>query len=150
MTEIRFVTPWLAVGDALEAAADVDEVLRQGITHIVNCRVGFDDAPLIGDQAAYLWDPAPDDRLPKEAGWFLTAIEFVREARKDLAVKVLVHCTGGIDRSPSMAYAILRAAGWSPAGAELAILDAHPSARLLYRDDAEAAVQELVAADRSI
>ena len=113
MTGIRFVTPWLAVGDALEAAADVEEVVRQGITHIVNCRVGFDDAPLIGKRAACLWVPAADDRLPKEAGWFLRAIELVREARRDPAAKVLVHCTGGIDRSPSMAYAILRSAGWS-------------------------------------
>lgn len=106
--------------------------------------MGFDDAPLIEKRADYLWVPTADDRLPKEAGWFLRAIEFVREARRDPAAKVLVHCTGGIDRSPSMAYAILRSAGWSAAGAELAIRDEHPAARLVYRDDAEAAVWQLV------
>jgi protein-tyrosine phosphatase len=137
---MRFVTPWLAVGDALQTARDVDAVLRRGITHILNCRVGFDDRTLIGNRVGYLWDPAPDDRLPKEARWFLEAIEFVRDARRDPAARVLVHCTGGIDRSPSLAYAILRSAGWSPAGAELAIVDAHPGARLIYREDAERAV----------
>lgn len=114
MTGITFLTPWLAVGGAL-AAADVDDVLRQGITHIVNCHVSFDDSELINGRAAYLWDPAPDDRLPKEPRWFLEAIEFVRKARRDPRAKVLIHCTGGIDRSPSLAYAVLRSLGWSVA-----------------------------------
>ena len=148
MTGITFLTPWLAVGGALEAA-DVDDALRQGITHIVNCRVSFDDSELINGRAAYLWDPAPDDRRPKEPRWFLEAIEFVRTARRDPDAKVLIHCTGGIDRSPSLAYAVLRSLGWSRVRAERTIGEAHPEARLVYRDDAEAAVQDL-AADRSM
>lgn len=138
-----FVTEWLAVGSALEDAADVDDVLRRGITHIVNCRVSVDDRELIDGRAGYLWDPAPDDRQPKEVSWFLDAIEFVREARRDPSAKVLVHCTGGVDRSPSLAYSILRDAGWGPVDAESQIQASYPRGRLPYREDAEVAVRQL-------
>lgn len=118
LTVITFVTPWLAVGGALEAA-DVDDALRQGITHIVNCRVSFDDSELIKGRAAYLWDPAPDDRLPKEPRWFLEAIEFVRMARRDFDSKVLIHCTGastGRRRSRTQSCARWAGAGTVPSG----------------------------------
>lgn len=149
MVNFAFVTPWLAVGSAIENAADVEEVLGRGVTHVVNCRVGFDDRGLLHGRAGYLWDPAPDDRQPKEPGWFLDAIAFVEDARRDPKAKVLVHCTGGIDRSPSLAYAILRAAGWGPAEAEARIRTAYPEGRLVYRRDAEAAVGQMIRSGRS-
>src|SRR5919204_5973719 len=75
--------------------------------------VGFDDHTLIGTRTrvVYLWDPAPDDRLPEEVGWFLGAIEFVREARRDWAAKVLVHCTGGVAWGPPPGHSVLSSAG---------------------------------------
>jgi protein-tyrosine phosphatase len=143
MADISFVTPWLAVGGAIETESDVREILDLGITHVVNCRVGFDDQQLLNDRTAYLWDPAPDDRKPKPTSWFLEAIEFAREALATVDGKVLVHCTGGADRSPSIAYAILRAIGYSETDAERVILAGRPQASLVYREDAEAAVRQL-------
>ncbi|MBJ7598535.1 MAG: hypothetical protein DLM67_00190 [Candidatus Nephthysia bennettiae] len=142
MADISFVTPWLAVGGAIVTEEDVLSVLEKGITHVVNCRVGFDDKQLLRGRAAYLWDPAPDDRRPKPARWFTEAIRFTRAAMEDDRAKVLVHCTGGIDRSPSIAYAILRSMGYSEADAESAVLEGRPEARLPYRQYAEAAVKQ--------
>lgn len=144
-----FVTPWLAVGSALEDAHDVEEVLGRGVTDIVSCRVSFDDRPLLQGRAGYLWNPAPDDRQPKEARWFLDAIAFVEHARRDPRARVLIHCTGGVDRSPSLAYAVLRAAGWGAADAEARIRAVYPEGRLVYQRDAEEAVRQLEGMDRS-
>jgi protein-tyrosine phosphatase len=143
LADLSFVTPWLAVGGAIDSDEDVEEILNRGITHVVNCRVGFDDQQLLKGRTAYLWDPAPDDRKPKAAGWFLDAIEFAKEALATLDGKVLIHCTGGADRAPSIAYAILRTMGYSERDAERAILARRPQANLVYREDAEAAVKQL-------
>jgi protein-tyrosine phosphatase len=143
LADISFVTPWLAVGGAISTESDVQEILDTGITHVVNCRVGFDDKQLLKGRTAYLWDPAPDDRKPKAASWFLEAIEFVKEALSAVDAKVLVHCTGGADRSPSIAYAILRALGYSESDARHMILAGRPQAELVYGDDAEAALRQL-------
>ena len=147
MADISFVTPWLAVGGAIVTEEDVLEILQQGITHIVNCRVGVDDNQLLRGRTGYLWDPAPDDRKPKPLRWFMDAIAFTKAAIKDPGAKVLVHCTGGIDRSPSIAYAILRSMGHSEAEAEQAVLSGRPEARLPYKQDAEAAIRALGSLD---
>jgi protein tyrosine phosphatase (PTP) superfamily phosphohydrolase (DUF442 family) len=147
MSDISFVTPWLAVGGAIATEEDVLEIREQGITHIVNCRVGVDDNQLLRGRTAYLWDPAPDDRKPKAPEWFIDAIRFTNAAIQDPGAKVLVHCTGGIDRSPSIAYAILRSMGHSEAEAEHAVLSGRPEARLPYKRDADAAIRALGSLD---
>lgn len=139
--EIAFVMPWLAVGGAMESEADVRSALRLGVTHVVNCRVGFDDAPLLAGRTEYLWNPTPDDRRPKPASWFLDAIRFARRARSRRPdAKILVHCTGGSHRSPSLAYAILRSCGYERVDASRAVMRACPSAELIYGDSAESAL----------
>jgi protein tyrosine phosphatase (PTP) superfamily phosphohydrolase (DUF442 family) len=147
LADISFVTPWLAVGGAIATEEDVEEILEQGITHIINCRVGVDDNQLLRGRAGYLWDPAPDDRKPKPSRWFIDAITFTKAAIKDPGAKVLVHCTGGIDRSPSVAYAILRSMGHSEAEAEHAVLSGRPEARFPYKRDADAAIRALGSLD---
>jgi protein tyrosine phosphatase (PTP) superfamily phosphohydrolase (DUF442 family) len=147
LADISFVTQWLAVGGAIATEEDVQEILEQGITHIINCRVGVDDNQLLRGRAGYLWDPAPDDRKPKPSPWFIDAITFTKAAIKDPGAKVLVHCTGGIDRSPSVAYAILRSMGHSEAEAEHAVLSGRPEARFPYKRDADAAIRALCSPD---
>ena len=143
MADVSFVTPWLAVGGAIASEGDIQDIVSKGITHVVNCRVGFDDDQLLRGRARYLWNPAPDDRKPKAPEWFIEAIEFTRRALANADAKVLVHCTGGTDRAPSIAYTILRAMGYSRADAETAVLSGRPGAQLPYQEDGEAALRQL-------
>ncbi len=148
LADLAFATAQLAVGGAIATEQDVLDILRSGITHVVNCRVGFDDAELLQGRTAYLWDPAPDDREPKPPLWFIRAIEFAVAAMTQPSAKVLVHCTGGEGRSPAIAYAILRALDPNPDEAAEAVHKARPLADLRYREDAERALR-LLAEERT-
>ncbi|MFM7063434.1 MAG: hypothetical protein ACKO04_08070, partial [Actinomycetes bacterium] len=50
--------------------------------------------------------------------------------------RVVVHCHMGINRGPSMAFALLLASGWGITEALDAIADARPIVGLIYADDA--------------
>jgi predicted protein tyrosine phosphatase len=50
--------------------------------------------------------------------------------------RIVVHCHMGVNRGPSMGFAILLALGWDPIEALDAIRAARPIARVLYADDA--------------
>ncbi len=134
-TGISFVTPWLAVGGAIRGEDDVRELLDAGVSHVINCQVKVDDAPLLGGRLDYLSNPAMDDHEPKPAGWFLCAVDYVRRDREDSDARVLVHCTEGRARAPAIAYAILRASGYSGDQAERAVLAARPTAQVRYFQD---------------
>ena len=140
---ISFATPWLAIGGAIRDEEDVRELLDAGVSHVINCQVRVDDAPLLRGRVDYLWNPAEDDREAKPAAWFLRAVEFVRQARQDPDARVLVHCTEGRARSPAIAYGVLLASGYSREDAERAVLAARPTALLRYRDDADRALGSL-------
>ena len=137
---ISFVTPWLAIGGAIRGEDDVRELLDAGISHVINCQVRVDDAPLLCGRVDYFWNPAEDDGEAKPAAWFVRAVEFVGRARQDPDARVLVHCTEGRARAPAIAYSILLASGYSRDEAERAVLAARPTARMRYRDDADQAL----------
>jgi protein-tyrosine phosphatase len=137
---ISFVTPWLAIGGAIRGEEGVQELLDAGVSHVINCQVRLDDAPLLGGRVDYFWNPAEDDGEAKPAAWFLRAVEFVHRARQDPDARMLVHCTEGRERSPAIAYSILLASGYSGEDAERAVLAARPTARMRYRDDADGAL----------
>lgn len=61
-----------------------------------------------GIDEPYLYQPVPDDGLPKPVEWWITCISFAYGVLRDPARKVYVHCQMGGSRSPAMAYAILR------------------------------------------
>lgn len=139
---ISFVTPWLAIGGAVRHEGDVQELLDAGISHVVNCQVRVDDAPLLRCRFDYLWNPAEDDGEAKPADWFLRAVDFVSRARENPDARVLVHCTEGRARAPAIAYGVLRASGHSADHARRAVLAARPVAQPRYFDDAERALGE--------
>ena len=58
------------------------------------------------------------------------------EALEDPDAQVLAHCHMGINRGPSMAYAILLATGMEPVAALTAIREARPIAAIAYDGDA--------------
>ena len=95
------ILPDLFLGDRGDAG-DRDRLRRRGITHIVNCSKEL-PCHFEGD-FKYLWlrmedpDPAFGEKLP-------VFCEFIDAGREK--GKVMVHCTGGVSRSPAVILAYL-------------------------------------------
>jgi len=95
------ILPDLFLGDRGDAC-DGNRLRRCGITHIVNCSK---ELPCYFEEKfEYLWlrmedpDPAFGEKLP-------TFCEFIDAGRGQ--GKVMVHCTGGVSRSPAVILAYL-------------------------------------------
>jgi dual specificity phosphatase 3 len=111
-----------------------------GITHVIDCRphVQRDEAyaQKHTPQVGYLLNGQPDNgqKMPDE--WFEAGVDFALHAMRDPAAKVLAHSQLGINRGPSMAFAILLATSITPKQARSTIVGARPIARVAYADDA--------------
>lgn len=125
---------------------DPDDALRQlavwveaGVTHIVDARMEWSDEDLVAEVAPhirYLHNGADDagQRMPDD--WFDRAVDFALAALDSPEAKVLVHCHMGINRGPSLAYAVLLALGVDPVEALDAIRSTRPIAAVGYAEDA--------------
>jgi protein-tyrosine phosphatase len=142
--DYNFVTTRLATGGAIKDDKDVQELSKAGITHIIDCRLEYDDAPLLTTTSiSYLFNGVNDDGKPKLPDWFKKSIEFALEALSKPKNKVYAHCAAGVNRGPSTAFAILLAQGISPMEAERMIRQARPVVGLRYKHDAISAVKTL-------
>lgn len=141
----NFVTHRLAVGSAIDTDADVQTLINAGITHIIDCRAEFDDAPLLAKypQIKYLYNGVDDDMQAKPIAWFEKSISFALEALSHPGNKVYSHCAAGINRGPSTGYAILRALGLSGIATEALIRFHRPIAMIAYASDADVAIKAL-------
>jgi hypothetical protein len=95
------ILPDLFLGDRTDAS-DCARLRQRGITHIVNCSK---ELPcLFESEFVYLWlrmedpDPAYVEKIP-------AFCRFIDDGRR--SGKVLVHCTGGVSRSPAVILAYL-------------------------------------------
>lgn len=145
MADFDFITARLATGAAINGPEEVQELLEQGVTHVIDCRTEFDDAALLAvdPQVSYLYNGTADDGQSKPTAWFEKSIEFALSALAQPKHKVYAHCAAGVNRGPSTAYAILRAFGFSQLGAESLIRVARPQVGLAYQADADRAIAEL-------
>ena len=66
--------------------------------------------------------------------WFDTAMRWIDAGGPDAVV--LTHCHMGINRGPSLGFAVLLHWGWDPIAAITAIRDARPIANVWYAGDA--------------
>jgi protein-tyrosine phosphatase len=144
MADYSMVTWRLFTGAAISSPEDVDEMVADQITDVIDCRSEMDDAPLLaGRGMGYLWCPTNDDGAPKGVEWFGPGIEFALAALAQPHRRVYTHCAAGVNRGPSMAAAILMALGLGRGEAQEMIRDARPQVGLRYLDDAETAVRQL-------
>ncbi len=141
---LSFVTPRLAVGGDVSPAAErgglqLDEIVALGITHVVDVRVEWDDQRLFAVRAPHVdylhhgMDDAGQDVPPE---WFEAAVQWIELALSGPDAVVLTHCHMGINRGPSLGYAVLLAQGWDCVAAIAAIRDARPQANVWYAADA--------------
>ena len=137
MADFGMITARLATGAAITDPADVTALVNARVTHVLDCREEFDDAPLLaGASLTYLWDPTADDGLPKPDSWWSAGLVFATAAYSRLGTCVYAHCAAGVNRGPSMSYAILRACmGFPPDTARSLVLAGRPQAGLAYAAD---------------
>jgi dual specificity phosphatase 3 len=141
MADFNFVTDRLATGGAVSTPADVQQLIDAGITHVIDCRAEFDDGPLFSKTGvAYLYNGTMDDGQHKDPIWFAKSLVFAMPALAQPKIKVYAHCAAGVNRGPSTCYAILRALGFNPVGAEAIIRAVRPQVGLAYKHDADAAI----------
>ena len=126
---------------------EIPELRGLGVTHILN--VNWPDRPEYPEVVAafrHLDLAIRDDGEPKPAEWFQAGISFATSMSPD--DKLLVHCGHGVNRSPAMAYAILRS--WGIDNAEAMLRAARPQtgsgstggAFAVYRDSADRLFEE--------
>jgi len=112
--DLTWVTDRIAVGGGIWHEGNMIEVVREGVTHIIDMQIEFDDTRLAEPYGVrVLWNPTDDDFRPKPAELFRRGVDFALKALEDTETKVFVHCAAGVHRAPMMALAILRAQGWS-------------------------------------
>src|SRR5438132_13324940 len=126
MADYDFITLRLATGAAIVTDRDVEQLVQDRITHIIDCRSEVDDRSLIKGysqrkigktnprlktELQYLYNGVPDDNKPKPPEWFGKSIDFALEAFSHHGTRVYVHCAAGVNRGPSTAFAILLALG---------------------------------------
>lgn len=139
-----FVTPHLLVGGDLDtrdldlATDQLRELVEIGVTHFLDARIEWSDEDWVSETApgvAYLHHGMDDagQRVPGE--WFEVAVSWVLEALGDGGT-VLAHCHMGINRGPSLGFAVLLAQGWDAIAALDAIRSVRPIAWVAYAEDA--------------
>ena len=138
ITDGLFVGGDLPVEEA-EARQHLDEWLDAGVTYILDVREEWDDSELVAAHASHVGYShlgTHDDGGAQDPAWFDEGVATARDAVEVDGTGLLVHCHMGINRGPSMAFAILLDRGWEPSPALDAIRAARPIAAISYAEDA--------------
>lgn len=111
---MTWVTERIAVGGGIWTDDQMIEVVRQGVTHIIDMQIEFDDRPIAKPYGVeVLWNPVDDDFQPKSPEVFQKGVDFATAALDDSEAKLYIHCAAGVHRAPMMALAVLRSLGYS-------------------------------------
>jgi protein-tyrosine phosphatase len=112
--DMTWVTDRIAVGGGIWNEENMAELVRMGISHIIDMQIEFDDRPLAERyDVAVLYNPVDDDFQPKPAHVFQRGVEFALEALDSPDSKIYIHCAAGVHRAPMMTLAVMRSMGWS-------------------------------------
>lgn len=111
--DITWLTDRIAVGGGIWTAENMAQVAEEGITHVIDMQIEFDDTPLGKELGVeVLWNPTDDDFEFKPAGLFRRGVEFAEKALRKDGAKIYIHCAAGVHRAPMMALAVLGSMGW--------------------------------------
>jgi hypothetical protein len=111
--DITWITERIGVGGGIWTAENMAAISRNGITHIIDMQIEFDDTPLakpLGIEVC--WNPIDDDFQMKPPEVFERGVKFGLAALGSEGAKLLVHCAAGVHRAPMMALALLGVMGW--------------------------------------
>lgn len=111
--DLTWITDRLAVGGGIWNEKNMMEVVRAGVTHIIDMQIEFDDRPLAQPWGVQvLWNPTDDDFQPKPPELFERGVQFALEALDQRENKLFIHCAAGVHRAPMMTLAVLASMGW--------------------------------------
>jgi hypothetical protein len=140
---IREVTDGLFISGDLHhsddaASAQLADWVTAGVTHILDVRQEWSDKEFVAacqPEVGYRHLGTHDDGGEQSNEWFDAGARYACTVDRP-GNGLLVHCHMGINRGPSMAFAILLDRGWSTTDALDAIAAARPIAAISYADDA--------------
>lgn len=111
--DITWLTERIAVGGGIWNAENMAKVGLEGVTHIIDMQLEFDDTPLGEDCGIeVLWNPTDDDFTLKAPELFQRGVDFAEAALEQSGSKIFIHCAAGVHRAPMMALALLGSMGW--------------------------------------
>ncbi|HSB76082.1 MAG TPA: dual specificity protein phosphatase [Terriglobales bacterium] len=110
---MTWVTDRIGLGGAIWSDSNMQEVARQGVTHIIDMQIEFDDTELARPYGIeVLWNGTDDDFQPKEPKLFARGVEFGLAALEENGGKLYIHCAAGVHRAAMMTLALMGAMGW--------------------------------------
>src|SRR5262249_29838300 len=79
--DMTWVTDRIALGGGIWYEYNMLEVVRSGVTHIIDMQIEFDDTPLAEPyQIKVLWLAVDDDFLPKPPSLLQRGVDFAQQA----------------------------------------------------------------------
>jgi len=112
--DITWLTDRIAVGGGIWSAENMERLAAQGITHVIDMQIEFDDTPLARPLGVeVLWNPTDDDFEPKPSELFQRGVDFAQKALDGYDAKLFIHCAAGVHRAPMMSLAVLCSMGWN-------------------------------------
>ena len=143
--DMTWVTDRIAVGGGIWNEIKMVEVASEGVTHVINMQLEFDDSHL-GEpfNIKMLWNPTDDDFQFKPPKLLERGVSFALEALKEPGAKIFIHCAAGVHRAPMMTLAVLSALGWDLNEAMALIQDRRPVVDFadIYVRSVEAFIQD--------
>lgn len=146
MLDISQVTDRLWTGGGLRSHlgkrakfADLDELRRAGIVVVIDNRLEWSDEEFVrrhAPEVRYVTNPQDDAGQAMPDWWFERGVSAALAVLTGPDGSVLAHCHAGVNRGPSMAFAIMLATGEDPVQALDAIRRARPIASIGYSLDA--------------
>ncbi len=140
----HFVTDHLLIGGDLDyrsrelATEQIVELHESGVTHIIDVRVEWTDQDWVAELLPgleYFHHGIDDAGQAVPAEWFDTGVQYAVDALESGGT-VLSHCHMGINRGPSLGFAVLLRLGWDAVDALDAIRRVRPIAFIAYAEDA--------------
>jgi len=149
--DMTWVADRIAVGGGIWNDNNMIEVVRAGITHIIDMQIEFDDTQLAAPYGVIvLWNPTDDDFQPKPPELFQRGVDFALAALDDADSRIFIHCAAGVHRAPMMTLAVLRALGFGLADAMDMVQRHRPTVDFagVYVDSVEDFIRTYTAAEQ--
>lgn len=136
-----WITDRIAVcGDLPEsdiaAQAQLEQWIAEGVTVIIDVRGEHSDERRVAEwapQMGYIHLGTHDNGGDQDDRWFILGVEAVLAALAlDPTARVVIHCHMGVNRAPSLAFAVLLALGLEPVEAMMTMRTARPIAVAAY------------------
>jgi hypothetical protein len=128
----------LEITDPELASGQLDDLEAAGITAIIDCRIEWNDEDWVTvakPHIGYNWLGVDDAGQAMPGEWFDAGTEYALD-HLQAGGTVLAHCHMGINRGPSLGFAIMLTLGWEPLAALDRIRQARPIAHVGYAEDA--------------